>query len=99
MSTHYALFKNGEMVKEVSPSMWPGDVAIKASAIGCKPIDNDMKEWVMKDISDMMFISYPNRLKRYRTRVNNIVDEYGLIDFDEGYIIKAVYTGTEEETS
>lgn len=98
MSVYYALFKDGERVKEIPPFMWPGDVAIKASVKGCKPIEDDMKKWMKKDILDRMFVSLSDRIERYRRRINNIVDEYGLMDFDEGYIIKAVHSETKEES-
>ena len=98
MSVYYALFKDGERVKEIPLSMWPGDVAIKASVKGCNPIEDDMKKWMKKDILDRMFVSLSDRIERYRRRINNIVDEYGLMDFDEGYIIKAVHSETKEES-
>lgn len=87
MTKLYALFKDGELVGDIPPSKRPSDVAFDAIMCGCTPILRDLMDWR----------SSPRKFK-YHERVNNIVDEYGLIDFDEGFIIKATYVGDGEES-
>ena len=94
MSVYYALFKDGEMVKNIPPCRWPGDVAVKASIDGYRPVEYTFNRWMEDDV----YSSILERVRNYRRRVNYIVDEYGLMDFDEGYIIKAVHSETKEES-